>query len=75
MEDCHRALRRFWEGNESIKDGWTLSRYLDLVSHYRHRIDHGETAAAARAGSTGSREGHRLHWVTDSSPTMRHTCA
>ena len=76
MEDCHRALRRFWDVDESLKDGWTLSRYLDLVSHYRHQIDNGETVLPLLVlAQQGSREGHRLHWVTDSSPMMRHTCA
>ena len=76
MEDCHRALRRYWDGNESLRDEWTLSRYLDLVSRYRHRIDHGETVLPLLVlAQQGSREGHRLHWVTDRTPTMRHTCA
>ena len=76
MEDCHRALRRYWDCNGSLRDGWTLSRYLDLVSRYRHRIDHGETVLPLLVlAQQGSREGHRLHWVTDRTPTMRHTCA
>ena len=76
MEDCHRALRRYWDEHEGWRHGWTMSRYLELVSRYRRLIDRGETTLPLLVlAQEGSAECHRLHWVTDSTPMMRHTCA
>ncbi len=76
MEDCQRALRRFWEGEDQIGHGWTMRRYLGLVSRYRQCVESGvPTLPMLVLAQQGSREQHQLFWVTDSTPTMRHTCA
>ena len=76
MEDCQRALRRFWDGQSQNCHGWTLRRYLALVTRYRRSIDAGATAVPLLVlAQQGSDDFHQLHWVTDSTPTMRHTCA
>ena len=75
-EDCQRALKGFWVSQDTCRHGWTTTRYLDLLSRYREMFEAGDTAVPmlvlARAGS---RERHKLCWVSDSTPTMRHTCA
>jgi len=74
--DCQRALREFWSSRETPDHGWTAQRYRQLVSLYRERIERGLTTVPmlvlARSGST---EAHQLHWINDSTPAMRHTCA
>ena len=76
MEDCQRALRRFWEGQDQNGHGWTMRRYLELISRYRRCIESGFPALPVLSlAQQGSRETHQLFWVTDSTPTMRHTCA
>jgi len=75
-EDCHRALQGFWISQDTCGHGWTMSRYLDLLSRYRTMFEAGDTAVPmlvlARADS---HEGHKLCWVSDSTAMMRHTCA
>ena len=75
-QDCQRALKGFWVSQDTCRHGWTTTRYLDLLSRYREMFEAGDTAVPmlvlARAGS---RERHKLCWVSDSTPTMRHTCA
>ena len=76
MEDCQRALQRFWEGEEQVGHGWTMRRYLGLVSRYRRSVECGiPTLPMLVLAQEGSLEQHQLFWVTDSTPTMRHTCA
>ena len=76
MEDCHRALRHYWDGQERERHGWTLHRYLDLVSRYRQSVDDGQPALPLLVlAQEGSQENHQLHWVSDITPMMRHTCA
>ena len=76
MEDCHRALRRYWDAQDDEGHGWTMSRFLDLVSRYRHSVDNGHPALPLLVlADRGSKESHQLHWVTDITPMMRHTCA
>ena len=76
MADCQRALQRYWEGEEETVHGWTISRYLGLVSHYRHLFEHGHVAVPMLVlAQKDSRDDHELHWVADSTPMMRHTCA
>ena len=76
MEDCQRALRRFWDGQDQICHGWTMRRYLELVSRYRRCVESGvPTLPVLVLAQQGSRETHRLFWVKDTTPTMRHTCA
>ena len=76
MEDCQRALRRYWDFQDHMAHGWTISRYLDMVSTYRTAIEKGNVVVPLLSlAQQGSQEIHRLHWISDSTPTMRHTCA
>jgi hypothetical protein len=81
---CREALRRHWQAQDRGNHGWTLQRYLELVRHYRHGIEHRRRRAVplivlARAGEDPRREGHRLLWLRpgggDHARAMRHTCA
>lgn len=75
-EDCQRALRGFWISQDSCRHGWTTTRYLDLLSRYRATFEAGDTALPVLVlARKGSREHHKLLWVSDSTAMMRHTCA
>jgi hypothetical protein len=82
-EACHEALRRFWLAQQRGDHGWTLARYLELVSEYRRRFQKQRPRPLpllilARADAPGS-EPHRLLWLEAGAvrgdQTMRHTCA
>ena len=76
MQDCQRALHLYWAGEDDTSHGWTVRRYLDLVSQYRHLFEQGHVAVPMLVlAQKDSRDDHELHWVADSTPMMRHTCA
>ena len=76
MANCRQALQRFWERQDEPRPAWTTHHYLELVSRYRRSFESGRPCipmlVLPRAGSV---TGHELHWVSDSTPPMRHTCA
>ena len=76
MEDCCRALRQFWLSREQPGHDWTFQHYLELVSTYRTKVESGQPAIPMVVLPRRNKgEFHRLHWIADISPTMRHTCA
>ena len=76
MKDCQRALQLFWAGEDQTSHGWTISRYLELVSQYKQLFEQGHaTVPMLVLAQKDSRDDHELHWVADSTPMMRHTCA
>ena len=75
-EDCQRALQDYWQSRTIPDHGWTAKRYRQLVSLYRDNIERGiATVPMLVLARKQSDEQHQLHWITDSTPTMRHTCA
>ena len=76
MANCRQALQRFWDRQDEPRPAWTTHHYLELVSRYRRSFESGRPCipmlVLPRAGSV---TGHELHWVSDSTPPMRHTCA
>ena len=75
-EDCQRALQDYWQSRTIPDHGWTSKRYRQLVSLYRDSIEEGiATVPMLVLARKQSEEQHQLHWITDSTPTMRHTCA
>ena len=75
-EDCQRALQDYWQSKTISDHGWTSKRYRQLVSLYRDSIEEGiATVPMLVLARKQSEEQHQLHWITDSTPTMRHTCA
>ena len=76
MEDCCRALRQYWLSQEQPGHDWTFQHYLELVSTYRTKVESGQPAIPMVVLPRRNQgEFHRLHWIADISPTMRHTCA
>ena len=75
-DDCRTALQRFWASQQDRKHDWTVQRYLALISCYRRSIDAGvATIPMLVLPRAGGATDHQLHWVSDSTPPMRHTCA
>jgi len=75
-EDCHQALQRFWASQSDGRQHWTMQRYLTLVDQYRRRFNAGNaTIPMLELPRQGDPTDHQLHWVSDSTPMMRHTCA
>jgi hypothetical protein len=87
-EACHQALRRFWAAQEKPSHGWTLQRYLDLLTDYRHRFTCQRprplpllvlARPSERSLSSTICEEHGLFWLrqglTIGERAMRHTCA
>ena len=75
-EDCQRALQDYWQSRTIPDHGWTAKRYRQLVSLYRDNIEGGSaTVPMLVLARKQSKEHHQLHWITDNTPTMRHTCA
>lgn len=75
-DDCQRAQQDYWRSRERSDHGWTAERYRQLVSRYRDSIERGiATVPMLVLARKESEEQHQLHWITDSTPTMRHTCA
>ena len=75
-DDCRIALQRFWASQHDRKHDWTLQRYLAMVSRYRQSIEAGVTTIPMLVlPRSGAATDHQLHWVSDSTPPMRHTCA
>ena len=76
LEDCQRVQQDYWQSRNVPDHGWTARRYRQLVSLYRERIERGITTVPMLVlAQKESAEQHELHWITDSTPTMRHTCA
>lgn len=87
-EACHQALRRFWNAQEHPSHGWTLQRYLDFLSDYRHRFaSHCPrplpllvlARPSGQSLAPPAVEEHGLFWLRPglaiSERAMRHTCA
>ena len=75
-EDCQRALQDYWQSRTIPDHGWTAKRYRQLVSLYRENIERGIAAVPMLVlARKESEDQHQLLWITDSTPTMRHTCA
>ena len=75
-DDCRIALQRFWASQHDRKHDWTLQRYLAMISRYRQSIEAGITTIPMLVlPRSGAATDHQLHWVSDSTPPMRHTCA
>ena len=76
MEDCCWALRRFWDTRDRPGTDWTFHHYIELVSTYRQKVENGTPAIPMVVLPRRNHgEIHRLYWIADISPTMRHTCA
>ncbi|AII49823.1 hypothetical protein KR52_11845 [Synechococcus sp. KORDI-52] len=76
MEDCQRALQAYWRSRDTAIHGWTAQRYRQLVSSYRERIERKITTVPMLVlARKNSLENHRLLWITENTPVMRHTCA
>jgi hypothetical protein len=73
---CSEALRRYWQRQDLGNRGWTLPAYLELIRHYRRRLEApGDTPLPLLVlGRQETQEPHRLHWFWPPPPAMRHTC-
>jgi hypothetical protein len=65
VQACQQALNRFWQQQERGNHGWTFTRYLDLLTTYRHRLERQDPPTLpllilARAGSEAP---HELIWL------------
>lgn len=87
-EACHQALQRFWAAQEQASHGWTLERYLDVLTDYRRRFAEERPRPLpllllARPSGPSFRspavDQNGLFWLrpglTFGEPSMRHTCA
>jgi hypothetical protein len=76
-EACAEALRRFWLLQERGNHGWTLPAYLQLLAHYRQRLESGGARPLPLLvlARPGSNEAHHLSWCWPTPPLMRQTCA
>jgi hypothetical protein len=68
MEACRQAQHRFWQQQERGNQGWTLSTYLDLLQHYRRRVEGGNDRplpllVLARQGDPAASACHQLVWL------------
>jgi hypothetical protein len=81
---CREALRRYWRCLDGGNRGWTLRRYLELLSAYRRRFERERPRplpllVLARAAEDPRRARHRLLWLrpggAGAATAMRHTCA
>ena len=66
MEDCQRALLAYWQSSAQTNHGWTASRYRQLVSRYRTRVERDITTVPMLVlARRESEEHHQIHWITD----------
>lgn len=74
---CQEALRRHWQQQETNPRNWTLDRYLNLISFYRHQFSRQAERQLPLLvlGRGGTRDPHLLLWLQGSWLSMRHTCA
>lgn len=68
MEACREAQQRFWRQQEQGNQGWTLTRYLEVVRQYRDRLEGGHPTplpllVLARQAEAGAGSDHQLHWL------------
>jgi hypothetical protein len=68
MEACRQAQLRFWQQQERGNRGWTLTTYLDLLQHYRRRVEAGSSRplpllVLARQGEPAASAHHQLIWL------------
>jgi hypothetical protein len=68
MEACREAQQRFWRHQELGNQGWTLTRYLEVVQQYRRRLlsAHPQPLpllVRARQGEATASSHHQLHWL------------
>lgn len=78
---CHQALQRFWSALDQDDGGWTLQRYLDLLTQYR-QLFLGQSPRSLPLlvlARPSCLDRHGLFWLrpglTLAEPPMRHTCA
>ena len=66
MEDCQRALLAYWQSSAQTNHGWTASRYRQLVSRDRTRVERDITTVPMLVlARRESEEHHQIHWITD----------
>lgn len=75
-EAFQQAQQRFWQSQEEATGGWTLDRYLNLLSCYRLSLQPGSVRrlpllVLARQGCP---EPHQLIWLGRESAPIGHTC-
>ncbi|MFN7229958.1 MAG: hypothetical protein ACK5UG_12955 [Synechococcaceae cyanobacterium] len=75
-EACQQAQTRFWCQLTAPQAGWTLERYLGLITDYRRRLSlEGPPAVPlivrSRAGESSPPQ---ILWLTETPRPMRHTC-
>lgn len=86
-EACQQALRRFWQAQEHPCHGWTLQRYLEFLTEYRHRFASQRprpvpllvlARPSGRPFCSATVEEHGLFWLRPDlridERAMRHTC-
>lgn len=87
-EAFHQALQRFWTAQERGPHGWTLERYLSVLTDYRQRFALERPRPlpllvlgrpSGRSISSPTVEVDGLFWLRPGlalgEPSMRHTCA
>ncbi len=65
MDEFHRAVRNYWDFQDSGNSGWTFNIYLELLSQYRKLVECSELSIPLIIlGRNESLEPHYLKWIS-----------